>query len=242
MTKENENSILNNEKYRCLCLANSLKDNTKLLAFLKKIFGEQNLKDKFRISEEEDLEYKNISTEVKVNKNCRIDIVIDIYKKIWLPIEAKIHAKERENQCEDYLEISCEYNQKNAAKICYLTIDGKKSDKGSTDVIPIKWDVLEDINNDTKLNIDKWVMIQDSIKNEIENVDISSPWNILKNIENETYLRICFDDYPLVKIGTVEYNKSDKNPYKNAIWYKEINIEDKNLKTECKKWLNQKVD
>ena len=56
--------------------------------------------------------------------------------------------------------------------------------------------------------------------------------------DTNTYANVCIDDYPTVKFGIVE--KIDgKFDWSTRIWYREINIEDKNLEHECKDWLNQ---
>ena len=221
--------IASDEEFMCKFLAHLLNTNDKyLLNFLKENCKIKNIN-------ENDLKYKKIDTELSI-PHGKIDIVIELYKKLWLPIEAKLTAKDQEKQCEKYLNISMSKNIDNA-KVCYLTIDEHKPDDiddiGDNNCILLKWESIKCITENFKYIV-KWNNIHQA-NNKVQ----CNYFNMFKQIDDtNTYANVYIDDYPTVKFGIVE--KIDgKFDWSTRIWYREINIEDKNLEHECKDWLNQ---
>lgn len=224
--------IASDEEFMCKFLAHLLNTNDEyLLEFLQENCKIENI-------DEKDLKYKKIDTELSI-PHGRIDIVIELYKKLWLPIEAKLTAKDQEKQCEKYLNISMSKDIYNA-KVCYLTIDGHKPEGYEAingNCICLKWNNIECITKNFKY-IAKWNNIH-QVYNKVQ----CNYFNMFKQIDDtNTYANVCIDDYPTVKFGIIEKKCNGDFNWNSRIWYREMNIEDKNLKTECEKWLNQKFD
>lgn len=260
---ENENifetsGIAEKEVFICKFLAHLLNKNDYLKGFLELL----DINDL-------DITYKNITTEYYIKGNeRRIDIVIDIYNKLWLPIEVKINADDKKNQCRDYWnEAKYKYNQGTNARICYLK-DGNPPSDNSTDDIPkgqiksLNWcnlsNKFETIKSKDK-NVEQFCDIIKTFNKKKEtqepleyskweslchcegfkDFDTGNKWNIFNQIpETDRYANVCIDNYPTVQFGIVE-KRDDKFDWKSRIWYREMNIEDEDLEEECEKWLNQ---
>ena len=85
--------------------------------------------------------------EYMIPNGKRIDIVLVNWDKgLFIPIEAKIDAKDRTNQCKDYLEYAKTKYYFDGLKLGYLTLSGgMPSDKSCSrqdggDIIPITWE------------------------------------------------------------------------------------------------------
>ena len=274
--------IVEKEVFMCKFLAKLLNNNKYLKLFLKLLKEKESNTENTLLNfdiENFNLAYKNISTEVYTkNDKRRIDIVIDIHRKLWLPIEVKINSKERETQCQDYL-IKAQnkegYELNGNAKICYITKhDEPNSIKNKNDVICLLWkDIAEAFrqckngsvaqyceaidyfykeskNNKPLLN-PVWKNIQKTFS-EKEFFYTKNAWNIYyKKEQNNHYININIDNYPIVKFGIVNKKKNDFinwNKFsfsKDFDWqsytcYKEIDITKitnvEAFETECKNW------
>lgn len=85
--------------------------------------------------------------EYMIPNGKRIDIVLVNWDRgLFIPIEAKIDAKDRTNQCKDYLEYAKTKYYFDGLKLGYLTLSGgMPSDKSYSrqdggDIIPITWE------------------------------------------------------------------------------------------------------
>lgn len=94
-----------------------------------------------------DLEGWTSSREYMIPNGKRIDIVLmNGERGLFIPIEAKIDAKDRTNQCKDYLDYAKTKYYFDGLKLGYLTLSGgMPSDKSCSrqdggDIIPITWE------------------------------------------------------------------------------------------------------
>lgn len=94
-----------------------------------------------------DLEGWTSSREYMIPNGKRIDIVLmNGERGLFIPIEAKIDAKDRTNQCKDYLDYAKTKYYFDGLKLGYLTLSGgMPSDKSFSrqdggDIIPITWE------------------------------------------------------------------------------------------------------
>ena len=101
-----------------------------LKSFIKNVLG-------LNISDDE-LQKANIFREYTTENGRRIDILIRTSRHV-IPIEVKIYAWDLKAQCRDYYEYAQKfYENKNDAKIFYLTPDGHKPSPESSCNVPVK--------------------------------------------------------------------------------------------------------
>lgn len=74
-----------------------------------------------RVNGEEELDHAVVTTEYLIDKERRIDIVIELGRR-FIPMEVKIYAGEQKSQCYDYYTFA--RNKDKDAKVVYLTLSG----------------------------------------------------------------------------------------------------------------------
>jgi len=133
--KYNEKVNDNGEQFNLLIVSgvSRLEVNVcRILAELLKPDGLHNVGDLFLKSfirnvlnvdvSDEEIKSAKVHTEYLINENRRIDIVIETSER-FIPIEAKLYAKDQERQCADYYKYAKE-KTKGETKVYYLTLDG----------------------------------------------------------------------------------------------------------------------
>jgi hypothetical protein len=70
-----------------------------------------------------DLEHTKVTTELVIDENRRIDIVIED-GNVFVPVEVKIRAGDQHNQTADYFKFAKTKNGDNHIPVLYLTLDG----------------------------------------------------------------------------------------------------------------------
>ncbi len=120
-----------------------------------------------------------VEKEVLIDENRRIDIVIR-GEGYWIPIEAKIGAKDQPKQCYDYLQFAREKTEN--AILYYLTPNGRKPSKESSNgeeafIKPISWG--------DKTTASKSISIRDWLKCFVEAL----------NQDKDKVLVVCLEQY-----------------------------------------------
>lgn len=165
----------------------------------------------------------------------RVDIaLINTKQNVFIPIEAKIYAKDKSNQCKDYIDYANKEYNFLGWKLGYLTIDGKLpsidscSKEYHEQIKLISWENIKEWLTDTKVENDegyKWCLkqfvgaISKFTKNEKDKKHMIKIINTEDQLSAAEYICQHINDvkqYKMKEFYSIIENEIDKNIKKNG--------------------------